>query len=98
MDIIKKIIDVVKSPLGSIAVRMIVPLTKIGIEWTPTKKDDYYLAKVSLQVIEARIYAKQLAGIQISKEEQKALLYAQEAVKLAYKEMIAYENSKKKKK
>jgi len=46
MELLTKIFTIIKSPLGSLALRMIVPLIRMGIKWTPTKKDDEVILKI----------------------------------------------------
>ena len=46
MEFLKSILTIIKSPLGSLALRMIVPLIRAGIKWTPTKKDDEVILKI----------------------------------------------------
>ncbi|MEN6553975.1 MAG: hypothetical protein ABFC34_13935 [Methanobacterium sp.] len=96
MDFIKKIIDIVKSPIGSIAIRLVIPLTKIGISWTPTKTDDYYLAKIAYEIIEGQMLAKELMGIELSVKEQTSLINAKLAMDNAKIIMENYKKSKKK--
>ena len=96
MDFIKKIIDIVKSPIGSIAIRLVIPLTKIGISWTPTKTDDYYLAKIAYEIIEGQMLAKELMGIKLSVKEQTSLINAKLAMDNAKIIMENYKKSKKK--
>ena len=46
MEFLTTIITIIKSPLGSIALRLIIPLIRAGIKWTPTKKDDEVILKI----------------------------------------------------
>lgn len=46
MEFLKSILTIIKSPLGSLALRMIIPLIRMGIKWTPTKKDDEVIMKI----------------------------------------------------
>lgn len=97
MDFIKKAMELIKSPLGSIALRMVIPLIKMGINWTPTKTDDYYALKIAFEVLEGQKFAKELAGITLTVAEQRAYVNAKINLDIAYKAMIDYKKSKKKK-
>lgn len=46
MELLTKIFTIIKSPIGSLALRMIIPLIRMGIKWTPTKKDDEVILKI----------------------------------------------------
>lgn len=95
MNFIKNIIAIIKSPIGSLAVRMIIPLTKLGISWTPTKTDDYYLAKIAYEILEGQAMAKELLGIKLSVNEQTCLYNAKVNLDNAEKNMIEYKKLKK---
>jgi hypothetical protein len=97
MDWLKNIFVFIKSPIGSLAVRMIIPLAKMGISWTPTKTDDYYLAKIAYEIIESQCYAKQIIGIPLTEQEQLSLQIAKDNLESAHKRMVDYNLSKNKK-
>jgi hypothetical protein len=97
MDFIKQAIAFIKSPLGSLACQFIVPLAKMGINWTPNKVDDYALAKTVYEITEAKCYGKEILCITLTREEQNMRLLAKQNLDIAYREMIEYKKSKKKK-
>jgi len=98
MDFINKIINIVKSPIGSIAIRLVIPLTKIGISWTPTKKDDYYLCKIAFEIIEGQVMGYDILGLPAPFTLLKALVMARQNLELAEKLLKEQKQSKMKKK
>ena len=90
--------DFIKSPIGSVCAGAVVTLTKFAISWTPTKTDDYYMSKTAYEIIKSQLLPKELCGIPLTVAEQNALLVAKTNMENAYKAMIEYKESKKKKK
>lgn len=96
MDFIKKTLELIKSPIGSIVLKFIPFFIKMGIKWTPTKTDDYYALKIAFEIIETQKYAKELAGIPLTTEEQRVYVNTKINLDIAYKAMMDYKEAKKK--